>query len=220
LVKAFSNRGDWMFSHEQREEIIIEKAKNGNELAIEYLINHNMDIVYAKAKYFFIKGLDKDDVIQEGMLGLFKAIRDYQEEREASFRGFSQLCVHRQLISAIKRANRQKHQPLNNSTSINKTYDYDNESGRSFSEILPDKKKKLEDQFVYKEIINLVFAEIEKELTQLEKKVFYEYLEDRSYKEISEKLDINIKTVDNALQRARKKIEDIKSDNNLEDLVI
>ncbi|MBS3810388.1 MAG: sigma-70 family RNA polymerase sigma factor [Halanaerobiales bacterium] len=209
-----------MFSHEQREEIIIEKAKNGNELAIEYLINHNMDIVYAKAKYFFIKGLDKDDVIQEGMLGLFKAIRDYQEEREASFRGFSQLCVHRQLISAIKRANRQKHQPLNNSTSINKTYDYDNESGRSFSEILPDKKKKLEDQFVYKEIINLVFAEIEKELTQLEKKVFYEYLEDRSYKEISEKLDINIKTVDNALQRARKKIEDIKSDNNLEDLVI
>jgi len=209
-----------MFSHEQGEEVIIEKAKNGNQLAIEYLINHNMDIVYAKAKYFFIKGLDKDDVIQEGMLGLFKAIRDYQEEREASFRGFSQLCVHRQLISAIKRANRQKHQPLNNSTSINKTYDYDNESGRSFSEILPDKKKKLEDQFVYKEIINLVFAEIEKELTQLEKEVFYEYLDDRSYKEISEKLDINVKTVDNALQRARKKIEDIKSNNNLEDLVI
>jgi len=220
LVKAFSNRGGWMFSHEQGEEVIIEKAKNGNQLAIEYLINHNMDIVYAKAKYFFIKGLDKDDVIQEGMLGLFKAIRDYQEEREASFRGFSQLCVHRQLISAIKRANRQKHQPLNNSTSINKTYDYDNESGRSFSEILPDKKKKLEDQFVYKEIINLVFAEIEKELTQLEKEVFYEYLDDRSYKEISEKLDINVKTVDNALQRARKKIEDIKSNNNLEDLVI
>ncbi len=209
-----------MFSHEQREEVIIEKAKSGNQLAIEYLINHNMDIVYAKAKYFFIKGLDKDDVIQEGMLGLFKAIRDYQKEREASFRGFSQLCVHRQLISAIKRANRQKHQPLNNSTSINKTYDYDNESGRSFSEILPDKKKKLEDQFVYKEIINLVFAEIEKELTQLEKEVFYEYLDDRSYKEISEKLDINVKTVDNALQRARKKIEDIKSNNNLEDLVI
>ena len=209
-----------MFDQEQREEEIIKQAKKGNKLAIEYLINQNMDIVYAKAKYFFIKGLDKEDVIQEGMLGLFKAIRDYRNDREASFRGFSQLCVHRQLISAIKRANRQKHQPLNNSTSINKTYDYDNESGRSFSEILPDKKKKLEDQYVYKEIIDLVFKEIEKELTELEKNVFYEYLDDRSYKEISEKLNINVKTVDNALQRARKKIEEIKADNNLEDLVI
>ena len=209
-----------MFDQKQGEEEIIVQAKNGNKLAIEYLINKNMDIVYAKAKYFFIKGLDKEDVIQEGMLGLFKAIRDYQIDREASFRGFSQLCVHRQLISAIKRANRQKHQPLNNSTSINKTYDYDNESGRSFSEILPDKKKKLEDQFVYKEIIDLVFKEIEKDLTKLEKEVFYEYLDDRSYKEISEKLDINVKTVDNALQRARKKIEEIKSNNDLEDLVI
>lgn len=209
-----------MFDQKQGEEEIIEQAKNGNKLAIEYLINKNMDIVYAKAKYFFIKGLDKEDVIQEGMLGLFKAIRDYQTDREASFRGFSQLCVHRQLISAIKRANRQKHQPLNNSTSINKTYDYDNESGRSFSEILPDKKKKLEDQFVYKEIIDLVFKEIEKDLTKLEKEVFYEYLDDRSYKEISEKLDINVKTVDNALQRARKKIEEIKMNNDLEDLVI
>ncbi|MGM0445286.1 MAG: sigma-70 family RNA polymerase sigma factor [Bacillota bacterium] len=209
-----------MFDHKQGEEEIIKQAKSGNKLAIEYLINQNMDIVYAKAKYFFIKGLDKEDVIQEGMLGLFKAIRDYRTEREASFRGFSQLCVHRQLISAIKRANRQKHQPLNNSTSINKTYDYDNESGRSFSEILPDKKKKLEDQFVYKEIINLVFQEIEKELTELEKNVFYEYLDDRTYKEISDKLGINVKTVDNALQRARKKIDDIKTNNNLEDLVI
>ena len=209
-----------MFDQKQGEEEIIEEAKEGNKLAIEYLINQNMDIVYAKAKYFFIKGLDKEDVIQEGMLGLFKAIRDYQPDREASFRGFSQLCVHRQLISAIKRANRQKHQPLNNSTSINKTYDYDNESGRSFSEILPDKKKKLEDQFVYKEIINLVFQEIERELTELEKNVFYEYLDDRTYKEISEKLAINVKTVDNALQRARKKIEEIKENNNLEDLVI
>lgn len=209
-----------MFDHKQGEEEIIKQAKNGNKLAIEYLINQNMDIVYAKAKYFFIKGLDKEDVIQEGMLGLFKAIRDYRTDREASFRGFSQLCVHRQLISAIKRANRQKHQPLNNSTSINKTYDYDNESGRSFSEILPDKKKKLEDQFVYKEIINLVFQEIEKELTELEKNVFYEYLDDRTYKEISDKLKINVKTVDNALQRARKKIDDIKINNNLEDLVI
>ena len=209
-----------MFDQKQGEEEIIKQAKKGNKLAIEYLINQNMDIVYAKAKYFFIKGLDKEDVIQEGMLGLFKAIRDYRTDREASFRGFSQLCVHRQLISAIKRANRQKHQPLNNSTSINKTYDYDNESGRSFSEILPDKKKKLEDQFVYKEIINLVFQEIEKELTELEKNVFYEYLDDRTYKEISDKLEINVKTVDNALQRARKKIEEIKANNNLEDLVI
>src|SRR6056297_2399593 len=208
-----------MFSHEQREEIIIEKAKNGNELAIEYLINENMDIVYSKAKYFFIKGLDKDDVIQEGMVGLYKAIRDYKFEREASFRGFCQLCVHRQLVSAIKRANRQKHIPLNTSTSLDKTIDYDDSSGRSFNEILPDKDKNLEEDFIYREVLKVIFNDIEKELTTLELEVFFQYLDSKSYKEISDFLGVNVKTVDNALQRAREKIDEIKCNYNLKDLV-
>ncbi len=205
--------------NKQGENEIIKQAQQGNQLAIEYLINQNMDIVYAKAKYFFIKGLDKDDVIQEGMVGLYKAIRDYRVEREASFRGFSQLCVHRQLVSAIKRANRQKHIPLNTSTSLDNTLDYDNEKGRSFNEILPDKEENLEEKYVYREILSLIFAEIRKELTELELEVFMEYLSSKSYQEISVTLNVNLKTVDNALQRARKKIEDIKINYDLKNLV-
>ncbi len=200
-------------------EEIIKQAQTGDKKAIEYLINQNMDIVYAKAKYFFIKGLDKDDVIQEGRVGLYKAIRDYKVERRASFRGFSQLCVHRQLVSAIKKANRQKHIPLNTSTSLDKTIDYDDSQGRSFNEILPDKDENLEEDFIYREVLKVIFSDIEKELTDLELEVFFQYLDNKSYKEISEFLDVNIKTVDNALQRARKKIEQIKCNYNLRDLV-
>ena len=200
-------------------EDIIKQAQAGDRRAIEYLIAQNMDIVYAKAKYFFIKGLDKDDVIQEGRVGLYKAIRDYKVDRRASFRGFSQLCVHRQLVSAIKKANRQKHIPLNTSTSLDKTIDYDDSKGRSFNEILPDKDKNLEEDFIYREVLKVIFNDIEKELTDLELEVFFQYLDNKSYKEISEFLNVNIKTVDNALQRARKKIDEIKLNYNLKDLV-
>lgn len=208
-----------MVDEEREIKEIIKKAQDEDRKAIEYLINQNMDIVYAKAKYFFIKGLDKDDVIQEGMVGLYKAIRDYKVEREASFRGFCQLCVHRQLVSAIKRANRQKHIPLNTSASLDKTMDYDDEKGRSFNEILPDKDENLEEKYVYQEILSLIFDDIEKELTELERKVFMHYLDSKSYQEISYILDVNLKTVDNALQRARKKIERIKVNYDLKDLV-
>ena len=101
-----------MYKQEKEEEMVIKQAQNGDDQAIEILINNNMDIVYAKARYFFIKGLDREDVIQEGLVGLYKAIRDYREDRAASFRGFAQLCIHRQLVSAIKRANRKKRIPL------------------------------------------------------------------------------------------------------------
>ena len=205
---------------ETQEEVdIIKKAQNGDSKAIEYLISQNMDIVYSKSKYFFIKGLDKDDVIQEGMVGLYKAIRDYQFDKEASFRGFSQLCVHRQLVSAIKRANRQKHIPLNNSASLDKTLDYDNEKGRSFNEILPDKTENLEEKFIYQEVLSLIFDDINNELTDLERKVFMHYLDSKSYQEISYVLKVKLKTVDNALQRARKKIDQIKINYDLKGLV-
>jgi len=207
-----------MYKQQEVDEVI-KQAQSGDRGAIEYLIGKNMDIVYAKAKYFFIKGLDKDDVIQEGRVGLYKAVRDYKIDRRASFRGFSQLCVHRQLVSAIKKANRQKHIPLNTSTSLDKTIDYDDSSGRSFNEILPDKDKNLEEDFIYREVLKVIFNDIEKELTTLELEVFFQYLDSKSYKEISDFLGVNVKTVDNALQRARKKIDEIKCNYNLKDLV-
>lgn len=203
-----------MFQKHGEEEIIVE-AQDGNNKAIEEIINQNMDIVYAKARYFFIKGLDREDVIQEGLVGLYKAIRDYRANRAASFRGFAQLCIHRQLVSAIKRANRQKHIPLNSSTSIDKSIDY-GEGSRSFKEILPNNEDCLEEKFIYQEQLKFLFKIIEKELTELEKEVFMQYLENRSYQEISTNLGVNIKAVDNALQRARKKIEKIKENYNLQ----
>ena len=202
----------------QGEEEVIRRAQNGNRLAIECLINENMDIVYAKARYFFIKGLDRDDVIQEGLVGLYKAVRDYRSDRAASFRGFAQLCIHRQLVSAIKRANRQNHIPLNCSTSIDRSIDY-GESNRSYLEIISNKEEDLEERYIYQEQLRLLFKVIDEELTDLEKEVFKQYLENRSYQEISANLQVNIKAVDNALQRARKKVEKIRDNYNLHNLV-
>ncbi len=200
------------------EEEKIRQAQDGDKQAIELLINNNMDIVYAKARFFFIKGLDREDVIQEGLVGLYKAVRDYREDRAASFRGFAQLCIHRQLVSAIKRANRQKHIPLNNSTSIDKSIDF-GEGSRSFKEILPNKNENVEEKYIYQEQLRILFVIIDEELTELEKEVFMQYLENKSYQEISANLKVNIKAVDNALQRARKKIEKIKQTYNMQDLV-
>jgi len=196
------------------EEAIIREAQKGDNQAVNLLIQRNMDIVYAKARYFFIKGLDREDVIQEGLVGLYKAIRDYREDRSASFRGFAQLCIHRQLVSAIKRANRQKHIPLNSSTSIDRSIDF-----RSYKEIIPNSDKNLEDKYIYKEQLKILFKVLDETLTNLEKEVFIQYLENKSYQEISKNLQVNIKTVDNALQRARKKIEKIKEKHNMHDLV-
>lgn len=200
------------------EEAIIREAQKGDNQAVNLLIQRNMDIVYAKARYFFIKGLDREDVIQEGLVGLYKAIRDYREDRSASFRGFAQLCIHRQLVSAIKRANRQKHIPQNSSTSIDRSIDF-NEGSRSYKEIIPNSDKNLEDKYIYKEQLKILFKVLDETLTNLEKEVFIQYLENKSYQEISKNLQVNIKTVDNALQRARKKIEKIKEKHNMHDLV-
>lgn len=199
-------------------EKTVKKAQEGDVRAIEKLIDNNMDIVYAKARYFFIKGLDKDDVIQEGRVGLYKAIRDYKEEREASFRGFAQLCIHRQLVSAIKKANRQKHMPLNNSTSLDKSIDK-GENQRTYNEIISDDSDDLEEFFIYRELIDLLMEEIKDKLTELEHNAFIKYLENKSYRQISDELDVNLKSVDNALQRARKKMEEIKEEINFQGVV-
>lgn len=203
---------------QQGEEETIKQAQDGDKQAIELLINSNMDIVYAKARYFFIKGLDREDVIQEGLVGLYKAVRDYREDRAASFRGFAQLCIHRQMVSAVKRANRQKHIPLNSSTSIDKTIDF-GEGSRSYKEILPNNNENVEEKYIYQEQLKILFHIIDDHLTGLEKEVFMQYLENKSYQEISIDLKVNIKAVDNALQRARKKIEKIKQTYNMQDLV-
>lgn len=192
---------------------VIVLAQNGDREAEEFMITSNMDIVYSKSRLFYIKGLDRDDVIQEGLVGLYKAIRDYQPDRDTSFRGFVHLCVNRQLISAIKMANRYKHAPLNTSTSIDRKLKYTKEDegrGRTLLDILPDERMDPEKDLINREYILEITKELEKVLTPLEWKVFTGYLDSKSYKEISDELNSTIKTVDNALQRSRRKIDQIK----------
>ncbi|WP_408955653.1 RNA polymerase sporulation sigma factor SigH [Natroniella sp. ANB-PHB2] len=198
---------------EMSEHELIGLAQKGDKLAEEYLIDSNIDIVYAKSKLFYIKGLDNDDVIQEGLVGLHKAIRDYKVKREASFRGFAHLCVNRQLISAIKTANRQKHMPLNNSTSIDKKLKYskdDGGRGRTLLDILPDQNNDPERNYVNRELVTEVIYQLRQMLTELEWDVFDKYIQGKSYKEIALEIECNVKTVDNALQRARRKIDELK----------
>lgn len=194
------------------ENDIIKKAQRGHREAMEFLLKKNIDIVYSKAKVFYIKGLDKDDVIQEGLVGLYKAIRDYQFNREASFRGFAHICVYRHLISAVKTANRQKHIPLNTFTSIDKQIKYGREeaSGRTLQEVIADEKIDPEREIINREMVKEVYTTLEEMLTPLEWKVFTSYLDNKTYQEISRELNSSIKTVDNALQRSRRKISQIR----------
>lgn len=202
------------------EAQILLQAQEGDREAMEFLLKKNIDIVYSKAKVFYIKGLDKEDVIQEGLVGLYKAIRDYQFDREASFRGFAHICVYRHLISAVKTANRQKHIPLNTFTSIDKQIKYGREesSGRTLQEVIADEKIDPEKEIINRELVKEVYTTLEEMLTPLEWKVFTSYLDNKTYQEISRELNSSIKTVDNALQRSRRKISQIKYKLNDEDL--
>ncbi len=198
---------------ELTEREIIRAAQNGDRQAQEFLLENNLDIVYSKSRMFYIKGLDRDDVIQEGLVGLFKAIRDYCYSRGSSFRGFAHLCVNRQLISAIKTANRQKHKPLNSSASIDRKFNYsqdDGGRGRSLLDILADENSNPEKEFLNRELVCSVIEELKEILTPLEWKVFSSYLASKSYQEISLEIEGSVKTVDNALQRTRKKVSQLR----------
>ena len=206
----------------QNEKEIIKKAQNDNGDAIDYLIEQNMEIVYHKAKSFYINGQDREDVIQEGRIGLYKAIRDYEIEGKSSFNTFCNLCVYRQLITAIKTANRDKRLSLNNSTSMDKPFNYSNRAnttGRSLNDILPDEAKNVEDEILSKEFFNLLFSDLKEILTDLEWDVFKHYLDDKSYKEIAKTLEVNTKCVDNALQRVREKTEEMKPNYEIENFI-
>jgi len=201
---------------------IIKAAQNGNEEAIEYLIEQYMDIVYHKAKFFYINGQGRDDVIQEGRIGLYKAIKYYNIDGKSSFNTFCNMCVYRQLVTAIKRANRDKRLSLNHSTSMDKPFNYSNgvnPTGRSLNDIIPDEAGNVEEDILSKEFFDLLFSDLKEYLTELEWDVFKHYLDDRTYKEIAKILEVNTKCVDNALQRVREKTGEMRPDYNLGDFI-
>ncbi len=189
------------------DEEVVAYARDGDDVALEYLIHKYKNFVRAKARSYFLIGADREDIVQEGMIGLYKAIRDFRADKLASFRAFAELCITRQIITAIKTATRQKHIPLNSYVSLNKPI-YDEESDRTLMDIIPGMKVSDPEELV---ISREEFIDIENKmsefLSELEWKVLMYYLEGKSYQEIAEALSRHVKSVDNALQRVKRKLE-------------
>lgn len=189
------------------DEEMVELAKSNNPLALEYIIYKYKNFVRLKARSYFIIGADRDDIIQEGMIGLFKAIRDYDKSKLASFKSFAEICITRQIITAIKSATRQKHIPLNSYVSLSKPI-YEDDSNRTLSDVITGSRvMDPMELFIGREDLNLMESNIGKILSDLEKEVLSLYIDGRTYQEIAQDLDRNIKSIDNALQRIKKKLE-------------
>mgnify|MGYP003295931835 CR=1 FL=1 len=189
------------------DEELVSLAKDGNTMALEYLISKYKNFVRSKARTYFLIGADREDIIQEGMIGLYKAIRDYRYDRQASFRAFAEICVTRQIITAIKTATRQKHMPLNSYVSLNKPV-YEEESERTLSDVLTQGKAgNPEELFIDQEDYLDIESTMQRILSPLEQEVVNLYLEGKSYVEIAQHLDRQVKSVDNALQRVKRKLE-------------
>ena len=196
------------------DDELIKIAHDGDNRAEEVLIERYKSLVYFKSKSYFIEKKKKKDIIQEGMIGLYKAIRDYEIERKSSFSSFASMCIIRQIISAIKAANRQKHQLLNSSTSLNKPIH--DEYDRTLMDVFQDEKlNDPENLFISKQKFDAIKNEIKEMSTELEFNVIREYLKGKSYKKIAEALDIHTKSVDNALQRFKKKLERFLEKNSM-----
>ncbi len=189
------------------EEIVVEIKDGCNSIALDYLINKYRNFVRAKARSYFLIGADREDIIQEGMIGLYKAIRDFRNDKLSSFRAFAELCVTRQIITAIKTATRQKHIPLNSYISLNKPI-YDEDSDRTLLDVLSGAKvSDPEELVISREEFVDIEAKMEEILSDLEWKVLMSYLDGKSYQEIAVDLDRHVKSIDNALQRVKRKLE-------------
>ena len=183
------------------DEEVVGEAKKGNSRAQDYLISKYENFVKAKAKSYFLIGADKEDIYQEGMIGLYKAIRDFKSDRLTSFKAFAELCITRQIITAIKTATRQKHIPLNTYISLNKPI-YEEESDRTLIDVLSGLKiTDPEELIIGKEQLKHIEGEMAKVLSDLEMEVLQSYLDGKSYQEIACDLDRQAKSIDNALQR-------------------
>lgn len=189
------------------DEEIVESVRNDDSMALEYLINKYKNFVRAKARSYFLIGADREDIVQEGMIGLYKAIRDFRGDKLASFKAFAELCITRQIITAIKTATRQKHIPLNSYVSLDKPI-YDEDSDRTLLDVICGTRvSDPEELIINQEEFTGLEDKMSEILSDLERKVLMLYLDGRSYQEISVDLDRHVKSIDNALQRVKRKLE-------------
>ena len=189
------------------DEEIIKEIRKGDKQALTYLMNKYKEIVNLKVGKYFMVGAEKEDIIQEGLIGLFKAIKTFNAEKNNTFKTFANMCIERQLITAIKSSNRQKHMPLNSYLSLNMSaYDNEEENGAELMDTFDSKT--IEDPLetiINKEYYDEIEKSIDKTLSQFEKQVLDRYMKGESYVTIAKKLDSPVKSVDNAIQRIRKK---------------
>ncbi|MCM3113348.1 RNA polymerase sporulation sigma factor SigH [Lederbergia lenta] len=189
------------------DEKLVELVHKGESDALDYLIKKYRNFVRAKARSYFLIGADREDIVQEGMIGLYKAIRDYKGDKLASFKAFAELCITRQIITAIKTATRQKHIPLNSYVSLDKPI-YDEESDRTLMDVISGAKVlNPEELLINREKFSSIEGKMVELLSDLEREVLSLYLDGRSYQEISEMLNRHVKSIDNALQRVKRKLE-------------
>ena len=186
------------------DEQLIERLRDGDDKIMDYILGKYKPLVLGKANAMYLIGGDTDDLIQEGMIGLFKAIRDYRADRESSFFHFAELCITRQLYSAVEASNRKKHAPLNSYVSL---YSKTDEEGKSLAETLPtDGMDDPEEMVIEQENIELFWENVRKRLSPLERKVLDAYLTGLNYRQIAEQLGKSPKVIDNALSRIKSKI--------------
>lgn len=187
------------------DEDLIVIIKSGNKYALEFLMNKYKELVNMKVSRYFIVGAEKEDITQEGLIGLFKAIKSFNPDKQNSFKTFANMCIERQLITAIKSSNRQKHMPLNSYLSLNiAAYDDDDEA--SIIDIFDSHQVEDPlDTITKKEYYKAVETAIDKHLSSFEKQVLNRYIQGESYSQIAKKLDAPVKSIDNAIQRIRKK---------------
>ena len=190
------------------DEALVERARLGDEQALELLLTRYRHYARAKARSYFLAGADKEDIVQEGMIGLFKAIRDFQGEKNTAFRAFAELCITRQIITAIKTATRQKHMPLNSYVSLNKPTSPDDDDQRSLADTLATTTTADPiDLVISAEEVAGIRDSMGRVLSSLETEVLRLYMDGKSYQQIADMLGRHVKSIDNALQRIKRKLE-------------
>ena len=189
------------------DDAIVLMAKQGNVLALEYILKKYKNFVKFRARSYFLMGADREDIIQEGMIGLYKAIRDFSGDRLSSFRVFAEMCVTRQIISAVKTATRQKHIPLNSYVSLSRPV-YDEQSDKTLIDNVVEKRcVDPEELVISKESYNTIGVRINKALSKFELSILSLYLDGYSYQKMSDDLGCDVKAIDNALQRVKRKLD-------------
>ena len=199
----------WQFTNEKynnmTDEAIIKLIHEGDKSALDFIMNKYKEIVNIKVGKYFIIGAEKEDIVQEGLIGLYKAIKNFDTEKENSFKTFANLCIERQLITAIKSSNRQKHMPLNSYLSLNKSAYEDDEAESVLDVFETGQIEDPLDTITKKEYYTEIEDAIDKSLSDFEKKVLNRFAKGESYVQIADRLNTPVKSIDNAIQRIRKK---------------